>query len=105
MEIVVAIFITGTIFSVIGWLLSNKDKKQGEEITKLFALHEADSRELMQLRLEIARNHYPKSELDVRFAQLDATIKEGFKDLGTDIKEMTKALHDHLKEHHERNGQ
>lgn len=105
METAIALLILGIVFSVIGWLLSNKDKKQGEEITKLFALHDEDSKELMQLRLEIARNHYPKSELDVRFAQLDATIKEGFKDLGTDIKEMTKALHDHLKERHTGGGQ
>lgn len=105
METAIAVFVLGIIFSVIGWLLSNKDKKQGEEIAKLFVLHDDDSKELMRLQLEIARNHYPKSELDVRFAQLDATIKEGFKDLGSDIKEMTKALHDHLKEHHTGSGQ
>ena len=105
------VFGLGIIFGVIGWLLTNKDKKQGEEIAELkrqhkddvdtlYKLHHADAAKLQEFELEIARNHYPKPELDQRFSQLDATIKDGFRGLGMDIKEMTRALQKHLEEKH-----
>jgi hypothetical protein len=100
----------GGVFTVLWYLLRQKDAKQGEEISDirkqhkddidlLYKLHNKDVEKLAQLELEIAKNHYPKNELDKRFEQLDATIKDGFKSLGEDIKQMTSALQDHLKEH------
>lgn len=99
METAIALFVFGIVFSIIGWLLSNKDKRQGEEIAKLFLLHDEDSKELRRLEREIDKDHYPKSELDIRFDKFDASVKEGFKSLSADIKELTKTLHDHVKEH------
>jgi hypothetical protein len=100
----------GVVFTVLWYLLRQKDAKQGEEIAEirrqhkddidqLYKLHHKDVEKLAQLELEIAKNHYPKNELDKRFEQLDATIKYGFKSLGDDIREMTSALNEHLKEH------
>lgn len=88
----------GGVFSVLFYLLRQRDERQGKDIESLFAIHHRDVEKLTALELEIARNHYPKGELDERFRQLDATIKEGFKELGTDIKSMSKALNDHLQE-------
>ena len=86
-------------FALISWLLANKDSKQQAEITKLFAIHDADVKDLAELKITIAGKHYERAELDVRFKELDATIKDGFKELGADIKDMTKALNENLKEH------
>jgi hypothetical protein len=88
------------VFSILWYLLRQKDAKQEEEIKSLFAMHHQDVAKLNLLELEIAKNHYPKSELDIRFQQLDTTIKEGFRELSTDIKDMTRALNAHLQEHH-----
>jgi len=87
------------IIAVLGYLLSQKDAKQAEEIALLFKKHDADVAELIQLRIQIASNHYERGELDRKFDKLDATITAGFQDLGRDIKDMTKALNNHLTEH------
>lgn len=94
------IFGLALLFGVIGYLLSRRDAKQAEEIETLFKLHHADEKQLHNLELEIARNHYPKNELDERFKQLDQTMKDGFGSLGADIKEMVKALNAHLQDRH-----
>jgi hypothetical protein len=99
------------VFAVLWYLLRQKDAKQGQEIAEirkmhkddveiLYKLHHKDVDRLTAFELEIAKNHYPKNDLDRRFEQLDKSIKDGFTELGGDIKEMTKALHDHLKDHH-----
>jgi len=74
------------------------------DVNKLYQLHHDNERKLAEHQLEIAKNHYPKQELDHRFSQLDTTIKDGFKSLSGDFKEMTKVLHDHMNSSHH-NGQ
>lgn len=113
--------IIAAVFSVIGWLLSNKDKKQGDEIAELRKQHVADVSELRakhekendelfklyhkvkddlaEFKQKIAENHYPKHELDQRFSQLNETIHEGFNGLSIDIKELVREMNDHLREH------
>lgn len=109
----------GVAFSIIGWLLANKDKKQSEEIKAesvarekgddeieknvelLFKLHHGVDKELAAFKLEIAKNHYPKHELDQRFAELNLSIKEGFGTLSLELKEMNKSLHNHFDKHHQ----
>lgn len=90
----------GGVFAVLWYLLRQKDAKQGDDIGELYRLHHADELKLHELQLELAKNHYPKHELDQRFAQLDATLKGGFKDLGVELKEVVKVLHDHMQQHH-----
>lgn len=88
------------VFTALWFLLRQKDAKQAQDITHLYKLHHDDEAKLHCLELELARNHYPKNELDTRFAQLDATLKTGFSDLRADFKELTKALQDHLQKQH-----
>jgi hypothetical protein len=108
----------GVAFSIIGWLLANKDKKQSEEIKAesvsrkedddaietnvdlLFKLYHELEKDLSAFKLEIAKNHYPKHELDQRFAELNLSIKEGFGALSGELKEMNKSLHNHFDKHH-----
>ena len=95
----IVILVLTILFGVIGFLLSQKDAKQADEIKILFKKHDEDSEALAQLRLQIAGNHYERSELDRKFDKLDATIKEGFVTLGQDLREMTKMLTTHLTNH------
>ena len=82
-------------------------------IKHLYELHCDDKEQLTALRLEIANNHYPKPEVDKRFEQLTIVISNGFTELGNtikennkDIKEISKALHQHLIHgHNENKGQ
>lgn len=86
------------VFAIMWYLLKQKDERQGKDIESLYRMHHEDASKLAVLELEIAKNHYPKHELDERFKQIDTTLKEGFRDLSSDIKHMTKALNDHLQE-------
>jgi uncharacterized protein YktB (UPF0637 family) len=94
------------VFGLVCWLLANRDTKQQAEIATLFSLCDTSARESMQLRVQIANDHYKRAELDDRFKTISETIKDGFKELGADVKEMTKAVNenfkDHLKEYHSR---
>jgi len=96
------IFVT-SVFAVIGYLLSMKDKKQEDEITSLkevcrvlFTKHDLDAAALVDLQIKIAEQHYPKSELDAKFGQIEATLKSGFSELNASMKEMSKAFMEHL---------
>jgi hypothetical protein len=84
------------LFSVIGWLLSNKDMKQAKEIEILFKKHDDDAAALAALKLEIAKEHYLKHELDARFQQLDTTFREGFDGLRSEFKELGRILIGHI---------
>lgn len=108
----------GVLVGVIGWLLAKRDDKRQEEIRsnaeateKLRAEHQSEIHELFRLRnqdamalseykLKIAENHYPKGELDSRFAQLNQTMEKGFNLLGEDVKAMTRAIVDHVNKSH-----
>lgn len=109
----------GVLVAVIGYLLAKRDDKRQEEIKanaaaveKLRDTHQQEINELFRLRhidvvaladykTSIATNHYTGPELDTKFAQLNGTMEKGFSTLGEDLREMTRALTDHLnKSHH-----
>lgn len=99
----VLLFVLGVIFAIIGWLLRNKDAAQEEKIKDqaaliqtLFLKHDEDARRLDDLKLEIARKHYVKDELDMRFDRLETTTRIGFDKLTAEFKELARALLDHI---------
>jgi len=67
----------GGVFSVLFWLLRQKDAKQEKAIDLLFGKHDDDAKRLQDLELDIARKHYVKEELDSRFRTLEASVREG----------------------------
>lgn len=85
---------------VLWYLLRQKDARQGEEIGKLFALHDADVEKLALLKLELAKNHYEKAELDPKFIRLEAAITDGLNkmnhDLGMKIDKLSDVMQAHL---------
>lgn len=111
METWILASIVGAVLSVMGYLLSSKDRKQGDEIVaiktelksdtaSLFNLCHKNKDEISAFRLSVAENHYPKHELDKRFEQLNSTISKGFEGLSQDMREMTKTMNEHFREHH-----
>lgn len=94
MEIAIAVGlpIFGAIFTVLWYLLRQKDAAQEEAIKKLFQLHDSNAIGLSDLRLQIAQGHYNKDELNVKFDKLDNSFKDGFKQLGDKLEEFNRTL-------------
>lgn len=98
--------ITG-IFVVVWFLLRQKDAKQQKEfdeyrisqekiVTKLFELHDKDAKELQDLKLQIAANHYEAKTIDGKFEKLETTFKDGFKELGAKFDKFFSMYTSHL---------
>jgi len=88
--------ITSILIGIVGWLLSNKDAKQSKEIDLLFKKHDDDAAALAALRLEIAKEHYLKHELDTRFQSLESVFRIGMNDLGVKFDKLSGILIDHV---------
>lgn len=88
--------ITAGIFTVLWYLLKQKDEAQAEQIRVLFSKHDLDASNLEALKLKIAENHYPKGELDARFLSLEQATKEGFRDLGAKFDKLSETLLLHM---------
>lgn len=89
--------LTTVLIGLVGWLLANKDAKQGEEIVLLFKKHDEDAAALAALRIEIAKEHYLKHELDSRFQSLEQAIKESSAALGSKFDKLTSVLIQHVR--------
>ena len=84
------------LFAITAWLLRNKDAAQEAQIDLLFRKHDDDAARLDALRLEIARNHYERNELDQRFDRLDHTIKDGLERIGAKVDRLSDAMLAHI---------
>lgn len=91
------IYTLGTLLTVImgilAYLLKQKDEglqksitdlneKHEKEVKLLWEKHDHDAQQLEMLKLQIAREHYIKGELDTKFDKIENAITEGFKDVG-----------------------
>lgn len=86
------------VFSVLFWLLRNRDEAQAAQIKLLFEKHDADAQALQELRVQLASRHYEKPELDVRFRAMEDVTREGFRDLGKKFDRLTDILTKHITE-------
>lgn len=93
-EILVRVF--GGVIMVLWWLLRDRDAKQQKAIDLLFQKHDADAAALEALKLQIASQHYLKSELDAKFDRLDSTIKDGFRGFGDQLEKLSGLLIEHI---------
>lgn len=84
------------LIGVIGWFLRQKDEQQAKSIALLFQKHDDDAANLANLRLEIAKEHYLKHELDARFLSLEHTFKTGMSDLGAKFDRLSEVLVNHV---------
>ena len=85
-----------TLIGIVGFFLRQKDDKQAKEIALLFKKSDENAAAHGSLRLEIAKEHYMKGELDTRFAHLERTFKEGFDTLGKKFDDLSIALLRHI---------
>jgi hypothetical protein len=97
METITYAGLTTILITVVGWLLASKDSKQGHEIDLLFKKHDEDAKALADLRIEIAKEHYLKHELDARFQSLQDTFKEELRNLGGKFDNLTNILVEHVR--------
>lgn len=88
--ITLGLFVLGLIFSVIGWLLSNKDKKQAEEIKSLELEIVNLKLEHHNLQLHIAADHYKATTIDQKFNHIEMSIKEAFREVRDELKEIVR---------------
>lgn len=88
----IALAIVSAFFIVLWYLLQQKDSKQQKDIELLWTKHDMDAKELELLKLQIASQHYVKTELDSKFDRMEETFRSGFKDLGTKVDQLTTAL-------------
>lgn len=82
----------GAIGTVLWYLLRQKDAKQQKDIELLWTKHDEDAQRLADLSLEIAKKHYERPELDGKFDRLDASIRDGLRELGNKFDRLAEAL-------------
>lgn len=86
--------------ALIWYLLKQKDDKQAKDIELLYNLHRSNEIKIAELRLDIATDHYPKSELDPKFDRLETAITSGLaeinRDLGNRFDRLSEALLRHI---------
>lgn len=93
----IALFVLGGLCTVMWWLLRNKDSAQSDQIRTLFSKHDEDAEKLADLKLEIARQYYVKTELDPKFEKLEHTISEWFSLLGAKFDMLNGAVSEHIR--------
>lgn len=84
----IGMFIMSGVFTVLWWLLRQKDEKQAQDIAKiselikdLYMKHQEDERELYSLRIKIAENHPPKQEIEKMIADMKHHFDQRFDQL------------------------
>ena len=95
----------GVLFSVIGYMLSQKDAAQAELIKDLYRKHEADERSLYEHKEELARMHYTKNDLDPKFTRLENAMVSGFESLGNKFDKLAGTLLEHIHMEDRRKGE
>lgn len=86
--VVIGLFLLGGVFTVLWWLLRQKDEKQAQDIEgiqalirDLYAKHQEDERALYALRIKIAENHPPKQEIEKMISDMKQHFDQRFDQL------------------------
>lgn len=78
-------WVNGLLIMLVAYFASRKDAAQEDQISKLWGKHDDDAHQLQELRIQIAANHYQKSELDAKFEKLERAFREEIQDIGKKI--------------------
>lgn len=70
----IALAVLGVLFTVIAYLLKQKDGQQADQIKSLFEKHDKDAADLADLKLKMAETHYTKSELNDVLGRIEAKV-------------------------------
>jgi len=74
--------IIGIIATAFGYLLSGRHKSNESAIAILFKKHDEDVSELSNLKIEIAKKHYEREDINAMFGKIEKTVSDGFIMLG-----------------------
>lgn len=91
------------VVGLIAYLLRQKDLQQQQQILELrsdaekqvallWQKHDQDAKDLSDLRLHIASQHYVKTELDSRFDKMELAFQHGFQDIGAKLDKLNDIL-------------
>jgi hypothetical protein len=80
------------IFTVLWWLLRNKDASQQKAIELIWMKFDTLAKETTDLRMHVAESHYKKPELDVKFDRLETSFRGGLGDLGIKMDRLTQTV-------------
>lgn len=90
------------VFAVVFWLFKIKHEAQSAQIKLLFEKFDLAAAAHQELRLQIARDHYHKVELDARFERLEEAFKDGFRELGAKFDKLSDILLRHMSDEERR---
>lgn len=95
--------ILSTLLAVVAYLLRQKDLQQQQQLTQLegdfeeqvallWQKHDQDAKDLSELRLHIASQHYVKTELDARFDKMELAFQQGFNSIAAKLDKLNDNL-------------
>ena len=82
-------WVNGILVLLVAYFASRKDAAQEDQISKLWGKHDEDAHQLQELRIQIAANHYQKTELDAKFEKLERAFREEIQDIGKKLDRLT----------------
>jgi len=91
----ISVAVIGAFFTIIGYLLNRKDQAQSGQINLLFSKHDQDVKDLQELRVKLAENHYSKHELDDRINRMETAFREGMKSLNDKLDKILNIMIEH----------
>jgi biopolymer transport protein ExbB/TolQ len=94
--VAVGLFVMGGIFTVLWYLLQNKDAAQERELAQLWIKHDEDAKSLAELKLSIAEGYSKKHELEARFQKLEESMHQGFKEMSSKLDNISNTMLTHL---------
>lgn len=88
----------GAVFSVllglVGYLLRRQSDKQQKTLDELVSENVKRKLEIADMKTQLAREHYQKSELDMRFAGLKQSFTEGLDKVSGEVRTVVDAIHE-----------
>lgn len=92
----IAMGILAVLCTILWWFYRKRDEERGKQIELLFQKHDLDVKELDNLKLLIAKNHYERTDLDIKFEKMEDTFRRGFETLGNKFDRFSEAFTAHI---------
>jgi hypothetical protein len=88
----IALALLTALFVVLWWFYRQRDQDSKTAIALLFKKHDEDAEALNNLKIEIAKKHYERGDLDLKFDRMEETTRIGFRDMGDKFDKLSNTL-------------